>query len=210
MGRPRKFDEEQVLRAARDEFWQKGYAATSLDDLMRATSLGKGSLYGAFGGKHQLFLKVLSRYAHETADGVCGAIASGDRAIDVLRGFFVPGQPDPGGLDGPVSATRGCLLANSSTELAARDPEVTGCARATYQAVEDCFTNAVAQAVADGDLAADTNPRELGRLLLTIQQGLQFLLKTEMTPAAMREIGRATVDRLLVSPTPADRLVEAG
>jgi TetR/AcrR family transcriptional regulator, transcriptional repressor for nem operon len=200
MGRPRKFDEEKVLRAARDEFWQRGYAATSLDDLMRATGLGKGSLYGAFGDKHQLFLKVLSTYAHETADGVCGAIASGGRAIDVLRGFFVPGQPDPGGLEGPVATTRGCFLANSSTELAARDPEVTGCARATYQAVEDCFTNAVAQAVADGDLPADTNPRELGRLLLTIQQGLQFLMKTEMTPEAMREIGRATVDRLLPPP----------
>ncbi|HEY0471838.1 MAG TPA: TetR/AcrR family transcriptional regulator [Kribbella sp.] len=203
MGRPRKFDEEKVLRAARDEFWRNGYASTSLDDLMKATGLGKGSLYGAFGDKHQLFLKVLSSYAHDTADGVCGAIASGDRAIDVLRGFFYPGPavtaPDE---DGPVAVRRGCFLANSSTELAARDPEVTGCARATYQAVEDCFTNAVAQAVADGDLPEDTNPRELGRLLLTIQQGLQFLMKTEMTPEALREVGRATVDRLL--PLPAE------
>ncbi|NEA35411.1 TetR/AcrR family transcriptional regulator [Streptomyces sp. SID13031] len=201
MGRPRKFDEAQVLRAARDEFWQKGYAATSLDDLMKATGLGKGSLYGAFGDKHQLFLKVLSTYAHETADGVCESVGKGDRAIDILRSFFVPGPPDPvSEHDGPVATNRGCFLANSTTELAARDPEVTGCARATYQAVEDCFTNAVARAVAEGDLPEDTNPRELGRLLLTIQQGLQFLLKTEMTPEAMREVGRATADRLLPLP----------
>lgn len=203
MGRPRKFDEQQVLRAARDEFWRKGYAATSLDDLMKATGLGKGSLYGAFGDKHQLFLKVLSSYAHETAEGVCGAVAGGDRAIEVLRSFFVPGPQDAvAEHHGPVAPSRGCFLANSSTELAARDPEVTGRARATYQAVEDCFTHAVAQAVADGDLPEDTNPRELGRLLLTIQQGLQFLTKTEMTPEAMREIGRATVDRLLPLPAP--------
>jgi hypothetical protein len=63
--------------------------------------------------------------------------------------------------------------------------------------VDDCFTNAVARAVAEGDLTEDTNPRELGRLLLTIQQGLQFLLKTEMSPAALGEIGQATVSRLL-------------
>jgi len=201
MGRPRKFDEEQVLRAARDEFWQKGYAATSLDDLMKATGLGKGSLYGAFGDKHQLFIKVLSTYAHETSDGVCEAVQRGERAIDVLRGFFISGPTDPvAEHDGPVKTSRGCFLANSSTELAARDPEVTGCARATYQAVEDCFTNGVARAVAEGDLPEDTNPRELGRLLLTIQQGLQFLLKTDMTPEAMREVGRATVDRLLPLP----------
>jgi TetR/AcrR family transcriptional repressor of nem operon len=193
MGRPRKFDEEQVLRAARDEFWKNGYAATSVDDLMKATGLGKGSLYGAFGDKHQLFLKVLGSYAHETSDGVCDAVAGGERAIDVLRGFFTSEPAD----DGPVALRRGCFLANSSTELATRDPEVTGCARATYQAVEDCFTNAVARAVAEGDLPEDTNPRELGRLLLAIQQGLQFLLKTEMAPEALREIGAATVDRLL-------------
>ncbi|MDX6281402.1 MAG: TetR/AcrR family transcriptional regulator, transcriptional repressor for nem operon [Kribbellaceae bacterium] len=192
------FDEQQVLRAARDEFWQKGYAATSLDDLMKATGLGKGSLYGAFGDKRQLFLKVLGTYAHETADGVCEAVGSSARAIDVLRSFFIPGPPDPvAEHDGPVATTRGCFLANSSTELAARDPEVTGYARTTYQAVEDCFTNAVARAVAEGDLPDDTNPRELGRLLLTIQQGLQFLLKTDMSPETMREVGRATADRLL-------------
>ena len=49
---------EEALTQLRDEFWERGYAATSLDDLMKATGLGKGSLYLAFGDKHQLFLEV--------------------------------------------------------------------------------------------------------------------------------------------------------
>ena len=49
MARPRTFDEQEVVAAARDEFWERGYAATSVDDLTAATGLGKGSLYGAFG-----------------------------------------------------------------------------------------------------------------------------------------------------------------
>ena len=54
MARPRTFDEADVVEAARDQFWNRGYAATSVDDLTAATGLGKGSLYGAFGDKHSL------------------------------------------------------------------------------------------------------------------------------------------------------------
>jgi hypothetical protein len=45
--RPRKFDESDVVAAARDEFWSRGYAVTSVDDLSAVTGLGKGSLYRA-------------------------------------------------------------------------------------------------------------------------------------------------------------------
>lgn len=62
MPRPREFDENRVLLAIRDEFWDKGYAATSMDDLLRVSGLGKGSLYGAFGDKRSLFLRVLRDY----------------------------------------------------------------------------------------------------------------------------------------------------
>ena len=62
MPRPRKFDESDVIAAARDEFWTRGYAATSVDDLTAATGLGKGSLYGAFGDKHGLFMRALDDY----------------------------------------------------------------------------------------------------------------------------------------------------
>lgn len=50
MARPRKFDEQQVLDTARELFWSGGYAATRMEDIAAATGLGKGSLYGAFGG----------------------------------------------------------------------------------------------------------------------------------------------------------------
>ena len=70
MARPRKFDESDVVAAARDEFWTRGYAATSVDDLTAATGLGKGSLYGAFGDKHGLFLRALDDYITSSLDDV--------------------------------------------------------------------------------------------------------------------------------------------
>ena len=62
VGRPREFDEEQVLDAAMKAFWAKGYEATSLADLVSVTGLHKGSLYQAFGDKHSLFIQTLNRY----------------------------------------------------------------------------------------------------------------------------------------------------
>jgi TetR/AcrR family transcriptional regulator, transcriptional repressor for nem operon len=73
MGRTRSFDEAGVLRAARDQFWSAGYAAARVDDIAAATGLGKGSLYGAFGDKHQLFLR--------TFDDHCAGLAGQDPAV---------------------------------------------------------------------------------------------------------------------------------
>ena len=54
MARPREFDEIRVKEALMKVFWEKGYEATSMQDLVDATGLLKGSLYGAFGGKKAL------------------------------------------------------------------------------------------------------------------------------------------------------------
>ena len=62
MGRPKTFDETAALDQAMQVFWAKGYAPTSLTDLLAATGLSKSSLYETFGSKHDLFLKALERY----------------------------------------------------------------------------------------------------------------------------------------------------
>jgi len=78
VARPRSFDEAVVVDAAARCFTGLGYAATSVDDLVSATGLHRGSLYGAFGSKRGLFLAALARHAAPTA------APAGDRALDLL------------------------------------------------------------------------------------------------------------------------------
>lgn len=59
MGRPRSFDEAEVLIAATTVFQRLGYEGTSIDDLVAATGLHRGSLYKAFASKRGLFLACL-------------------------------------------------------------------------------------------------------------------------------------------------------
>ena len=62
MARPRQFDEIQVIEKVMKVFWAKGYEATSMQDLVVASGLLKGSLYGAFGDKQALYMVALKHY----------------------------------------------------------------------------------------------------------------------------------------------------
>ena len=62
-GRPRTFDETEVLDAATRLFWERGYEATSIKDLIDAMGMTPPSLYAAFGSKEALYDRVLDRYA---------------------------------------------------------------------------------------------------------------------------------------------------
>ncbi|MFC5370753.1 TetR/AcrR family transcriptional regulator [Arcanobacterium bovis] len=59
MGRNRSFDTAQALAASARLFRTKGYEATSIDDVVAATGIHRGSLYNTFGSKHGLFMQVL-------------------------------------------------------------------------------------------------------------------------------------------------------
>ncbi|MGK4188072.1 TetR/AcrR family transcriptional regulator [Rothia koreensis] len=198
MVRPRQFDEETVLCAARDQFWDAGYAATSLQDLMRVTGLGKGSLYAAFGDKHELFLRVLRRYATSLDEAVRGSIDSAPRAVDALRSFVMMPARDPTGR----TARRGCLLANSTTELAFADPTVAAEARRTHEGITVVLTEGVRRAQVEGDLAASTDPVSVARALLAAQQGLTFMGRTGMDVETLTATAHSLAARLL--PTPAE------
>ena len=62
MVRPREFVEAEVVSAAMHVFWQHGYQGTSIQDVVDATGVLPGSLYGAFGDKRQLFVAALDAY----------------------------------------------------------------------------------------------------------------------------------------------------
>src|SRR5262245_55284938 len=65
-GRPRSFEEAEVLDRVRAVFMEKGFSGASLDDLARAAKLNRPSLYAAFGDKEQLYIRALRRYAEIT------------------------------------------------------------------------------------------------------------------------------------------------
>ncbi|GHG53078.1 TetR family transcriptional regulator [Amycolatopsis acidiphila] len=161
-----------MVRAARDQFWETGYAGTSVLDLTAATGLGKGSLYGAFGDKHQLYLRAFDDYCADAVEGVRKELLDGPgKAIDRLRAHVV-------GVTKSVIADRthrGCMLAKTTAELGGRDPEAAQRARSTFAALEDLLTACVEEAQRDRDIDPRRDARELGGLLLATLRGIESL-----------------------------------
>ena len=188
MARPRAFDEAEVLAAVREQFAKTGYAATSLDDLMKATGLGKGSLYGAFGDKHRLFLRVLEGYCVDSVSGIRGVLDGPEPAADRVRALVR-------GAAGSAT-TRGCMLANSAAELNERDEDVRRKSRQAYGAIEDLLVVALDEARRDGDLKPGVDTRAQARVLVAVMQGMEFLAKTCLPPDALAQIADTALANL--------------
>ena len=107
MARPRNFSEDTVLAQAAEVFARMGYNATSIDDLLGATGLQRGSLYKAFGSKRNLFEKVL---AGALAPGWTVRPASIDLLIVALK-ELAPG-------DAPIAGLCRLALAESGPDSA--------------------------------------------------------------------------------------------
>jgi AcrR family transcriptional regulator len=196
MARPREFDEEEVLLAARDRFWSTGYAATTLDDVLAATGLGKGSLYGAFGDKHQLFLRVFDDYCAGVVDAVRRSLEGPDSgAYERLRSH-VRAVANATADD---TARRGCLLAKGTAELSGRDEAVANRALQTIEDLEGLLAACIQQAQRHGDMTASADPREVAGLLLAVLRGIEALGKAGKSRASLISIADAA---LAVLPRP--------
>ena len=64
-GRPRKFDPEKGIRAARTLFYQDGYTGLGVAKICQSMSITPTSLYAAYQSKYQLFEKVVDEYLDE-------------------------------------------------------------------------------------------------------------------------------------------------
>jgi TetR/AcrR family transcriptional repressor of nem operon len=118
-GRPRQFDEDEVLDALTTLFWQQGFESASLAEIVDAAGLNKSSLYNAFGSKEQLFRRVLDRYVDQRAAMLEQALGDG-RGLDALLDFVEFVRADATSETGRL----GCLAINSTAELGFMSPEM--------------------------------------------------------------------------------------
>lgn len=170
-------------------FWTRGYHATALPDLLRATKLSRGSLYAAFGDKHSLFLRALDRYIADALTRMDVEFAPSRDPVDGLRAYLAGYVERNSGANG----RRGCLLVATTMELAGRDADVDRRIGGFFRDMEARVAGALSRAKAAGQLADGVEPSSAARILVCFVEGLRVVGKTAPT----RIISQATADAFL-------------
>jgi TetR/AcrR family transcriptional repressor of nem operon len=175
MPRPREFDPDSVVERSMHEFWRRGYRHTSVDDLVEATGVRPGSLYGAFrGGKRELFDRSLERYSQLVVPEKLGALEAPDASLAELRAYFDGLVSDLLSPEGRV----GCLMVNSTVELAAQDSEVARVVSGHMRRLERNARRALENAQRAGQIRPDVDPAAKATALMAMGMGLMVVGKT--------------------------------
>ena len=189
MPRAKAFDEEEILRKAMMLFWQKGYHDTSIKDLIAYLGISNASIYNAFGGKKQLFIKAISCYQDFHFNGLKAFLESHKEVKSGLVIVFDKLIVD----DHEDEACKGCFIVNTTTELIPADPEIQQILERHKEKFEQLFLDYLRAGVENGQISEKINITVIAPLLYTLMTGLRVLGKTKPNP----EESRASVQAVL-------------
>ena len=183
MARTKEFDPDAALQKALEMFWERGYEATSMTDLVSRLGIARASIYGTFGNKQDLYLKALERYLRARDPDVVEVLSQPGPALPAVRAL-VRAYAEQSLCD---ERRRGCMVVNAAVELMSRDPQVARRVESSWDTLETALTSALARARAQGELPADRDPAALARFLLVVLQGLRVLGRAEPHPTRLRD-----------------------
>jgi TetR/AcrR family transcriptional repressor of nem operon len=190
-GRPKQFRREDALQRAMELFWQLGYEAASLPDLLEGMGISRQSLYDTFGSKRELYVSAIEHYRATQLSQALALLEREGSALENVRdvvGFFANLAAD--------ARCRGCFVANALVEMGPRDPEIAKTLHETLEILRAAVERALLDARARGELARTKSPERLSRALTNAMLGLAVTGRLEIDRGEVEEIYAGTLSML--------------
>ncbi|MBR1139226.1 TetR/AcrR family transcriptional regulator [Pseudorhodoplanes sp.] len=200
MARPREFEEGVVLDAAMECFWNRGYEATSMRDLVDKTGITGASLYNAFGDKRAIYQRALDRYVEGS---VAARLARCEELppLEAIVAFF----------DDIVSRSvedrsrKGCMLVNAALDVAPHDDEFQRIVAEVMTRIELFFRDCVQKGQEQGAITSTMSAEELGRHLLGVLLGVRVLARVRPDRILLEGVVRPAIELLDIGSSPRHR-----
>jgi TetR/AcrR family transcriptional regulator, transcriptional repressor for nem operon len=183
MARPREFDEGVVLDAAVLCFWNRGYEATSVKDLVERTGITAASLYNAFGDKRAIYERALDRYVE-------GSVASRIRRCETLAPREAIGAFFEEILKRSLGdrERKGCMLVNAALDVAPHDPDFRKIVTEVLADIEGFFLSCVEAGQGDGSITRSLPAETLSHHLLGVLMGIRVLARVRPERALLEGV----------------------
>ncbi len=183
-GRPKIYDEEQVIDKAINVFWDTCYDAVSADELLEAMGIGKGSFYLNFkGGKQELYERSLKQFAEKFHQKIEQEMIRADDTIAYIRQLFLSAA------DAPSSKkNRGCYYGNALVQLSAKDKSTKQLAAQLLNNLHGIFTKAIRIAQKKGQIQTKADPELLSWHLSNLWNGINVTRRMQKSPETLRAL----------------------
>ena len=181
-GAQKQFDRIDALERAMQLFWEKGYEAAGLTELLERMGIGRQSLYNTFTDKRVLFLEAIEHYVGTRLSQVRGLLeAPGSPLRNIRRVLAFYEEHNTSGNE------LGCLLVNSLAEFGASHPDFGSPLRDQMESLETVFRDAFERAREAGELLDDASPRALARAVCAMACGVCTMGRAGMSKATVRD-----------------------
>jgi AcrR family transcriptional regulator len=153
----------QILLAASREFARKSYSQVSLDDILSSAQVTKGAMYFHFRSKHELALAIIDRQNEMGHKSMRDALARKLSGLETLiEVTYVIAARD-------ISDDVGRAGLNLLESIGRAD----GIQARVLGEWTAAFAGLIHRAVGEGDILADRDPHDVGRLLVAVFMGLR-------------------------------------
>jgi AcrR family transcriptional regulator len=200
MGRPRSFDTATVLQAIEEQFRATGYAGTSLDDVAAASGLGRGSIYAAFGDKHELFTRSLEEFCKRNEARVAAVLDGPEETAVARLHEFLLGAAQVGD-DGTETK---CMATKFAVELDKQDPAARERVAQSFSVFRRRLRDCVLAAQRHGDVDPSADADVVAGLVYTTTRGLDVLASAGQMTEELEPIAEAAFHSLPLTHTVAD------
>jgi TetR/AcrR family transcriptional repressor of nem operon len=182
-GRPKIFDQHHALEKAAKLFWEKGYEATSLEDLITTMGIQKGSFYNTFGSKKKLFIDTIKLHDTKSFTEFRKLLSENENPIELIKSLFLQFA------DGPETEhNRGCFAGNILAELVGLDEDLTVDAKKYLKTLETIFFEQIKISQENGSLKNQTDAKILARYLLNLWNGINITRRIYQTNKELKPL----------------------
>lgn len=175
MPRTKQFVPNEVLKEALNLFWEQGYHATSIQDLIDHLGINRASLYDTFGGKQMLYKSAVKRYLEMNTETLERTLAKYPSAKEGLLHLFYQN------IDNLLSESqpKGCFLVNATTELLPGNKEMNTIISANREKFQTIFYNYLKHSEEIGKLPRGKDLSGIASMIYMLYSGLNVIIKTK-------------------------------